>query len=88
VSGRVVLASEKPVRATKEEAVVVGELGMAEAPKAFKGILIELAREDEIIRTMTDEEGKFAFKDIRPARGSLRPTTTTYQPIITFQILR
>lgn len=66
VSGRVVLASEEAVRATKEEAVVVGELGVTEAPKAFKGILIELAREDEIIRTMTDDEGKFAFKDIRP----------------------
>jgi hypothetical protein len=66
VSGQVVLASEEPVRATKEEAVVVGELSMAEAPKAFKGILIELEREDEIIRTMTDDEGEFAFKNIRP----------------------
>jgi hypothetical protein len=66
VSGQVVLASEEPVHATKEEAVVVGEFGMAEVPKAFKGILIELEREDEIIRTMTDDEGEFAFKDIRP----------------------
>ncbi len=41
-------------------------------PKVFKGVLVELARDDEVIRMMSDEEGKFIFMNVRPGMWKFR----------------
>jgi hypothetical protein len=40
--------------------------------KAFAGVLVELQDGKEVIRTLTDSEGKFIFDGIRPARWQLK----------------
>jgi len=69
LKGRLVLVtdeSEAPVGTG--ELAVIGALGRK--PDAYsqglKGVLIEISRDDETMRTLTDDEGKFAFLAIRP----------------------
>jgi len=67
LSGQVVLGKSEPARAPEAtEPVIFGEPGSAETPQVFKGVLVELSRDDETIRTLTDDEGKFSFMNIRP----------------------
>ncbi|MBC7323239.1 MAG: hypothetical protein H5T90_09100, partial [Acetomicrobium sp.] len=67
LSGQVVLGKSEPARAPETtKPVIFGEPGSAETPQVFKGVLIELSRDDETIRTLTDDEGKFTFMNIRP----------------------
>ena len=73
LSGQVVLdVDESAYGPNYNELVVVGEPnnnatnGSAEVPKVFRGILVELSRDDEVIRTMSDDEGKFTFMELRP----------------------
>lgn len=37
-----------------------------EIPHVFKGVLVELSRPDQVLRVLSDEEGNFAFLNIRP----------------------
>ena len=71
--GQVVLGvDESAYGPNHNELVVVGEPnnngtnGSAEVSKVFRGILVELSRDDEVIRTMSDDEGKFTFMELRP----------------------
>jgi len=67
LSGQVVLGTSEPAHIPNAvKPVVVGELGSIETPKVFKGILVELSRDDETMRMLTDDEGKFSFINIRP----------------------
>jgi len=65
LSGHVVLGTNEPAR-TDVEPVIVGQPGLTEVPKVFKGVLVEMARDDETIRMLTDDEGNFSFINIRP----------------------
>lgn len=73
LSGQVVLAADESAYGPNHnELVVVGEpnnnltKSSAGVTKVFKGVLVELTRDDEVIRMMTDDEGKFIFMNIRP----------------------
>jgi hypothetical protein len=75
LSGQVVLGVDESEYAPNHnhgELAVVGEPsngsanGLAGMPKVFKGIVVEISRDDEVIRMTTDDEGKFTFMSIRP----------------------
>jgi hypothetical protein len=79
LSGQVLLAADESAYGPNHnELVVVGEpnnnltRSSAGVPKVFKGVLVELARDDEVIRMMSDEEGKFIFMNVRPGMWKFR----------------
>lgn len=65
--GRVVLTSNSDTE-TKGRLAVVGEplSGSSKLPDKIRGVLVEISREDEILRTLSDESGEFSFADLRP----------------------
>ena len=65
--GRVVLTSNGDIE-TKGGLTVVGEplSGSSKLPDKIRGVLVEISREDEVLRTLSDENGEFSFPDLRP----------------------
>jgi len=73
LSGQVVLGKSEPARAPETtKPVILGEPGSAETPQVFKGVLIKLSRDDKTIRTLSDDEGKFTFMELRPGTWKFR----------------
>lgn len=67
--GRLVLVAGEPEAPVEtDELAVIGALGGEPGayPQGLRGILVEIARDDETMRTLTDDEGRFAFLAIRP----------------------
>jgi len=65
--GRVVLTSNSDTE-TKGRLTVVGKPlgGSSKPPDKIRGVLVEISREDEVLRTLSDENGEFSFADLRP----------------------
>lgn len=65
--GRVVLISDSDT-AAKGRLAVVGEppSGSSALPDKIRGVLVEISREDEVLRTLSDGNGEFSFADLRP----------------------
>ncbi len=61
-------ATKKAKSMMLDELAVIGALGGEPGAyhQGLKGILVEIARDDEVMRTLTDNEGRFAFLAIRP----------------------
>lgn len=76
LSGEIVLLKEEtpPSHTIRDEAVTVGnpDNGAARVPAKLEGILVELSKNDETIRMMTDSEGKFSFLNIRPGAWNFK----------------
>lgn len=69
LGGQVILTkSERGEQPGKDGPVVIGDPGKfpVEHERGLEGILVELSRDDEIIRMLTDSDGKFTFIGIRP----------------------
>ncbi|HDQ45693.1 MAG TPA: hypothetical protein ENN17_09400 [bacterium] len=78
--GRVLLHSLPGDRGTDEEGFVIGagEAAAADTATCENGshglprIVVEMTREDEMIRRLTDANGDFAFEELRPGRWTVR----------------
>ena len=73
VSGRIIVAASDGNG--NGEAVVVGEPGNGnEAPesKGLPGILVELTINGDVVRTVTNYEGRFLFEGLRPGTWHLK----------------
>ena len=88
VTGRLTLRQENNTqKGTKPEQAreysLKGQEGAGDKDKSalkLANILVEIARESESIRQMTDEEGRFYFHDLRPGKWTLKVADDNLPP--------
>jgi hypothetical protein len=86
ISGMVAVFQRAPSKELGDESVSAGDglfvVGSGEAEdsrgsgvgkgKGLGGILVEVKCEDEVLRQLTDQKGKFSYEDLRPGKWTLR----------------
>lgn len=74
VNGQIILAENKPDSNAGNDfsKAVILDANSGKHTHMTEGILVELSRGDEVLRTITDYTGTFSFTNIRPGSWNLK----------------